>query len=534
MNVIPMNAADSLRPPTVQRDRRWWILACLCLSLLLITANVSSLNVNLPVLQRSLGSSNSGLQWIVDAYSLMFAGLLLPAGALADRYGRKIALQFGLVVFGTASVLAMAVSTTWQVIACRGVMGVGAAFIMPGTLSILTNVFDAQERGRAIAIWAAFAGLGGVLGPITSGYLLDHYYWGSAFAINIVIVVIALISGALLLPNSRQDEVTALDPVGVALVVSGLIVFLYGVIEGPDKGWLAPLILASLAIGALLLAAFVRWELANPAPMLDMRLFRNRSFAVGSGTIVVQYFALFGCLFIFAQYLQLVKGFSPLQAATAMLPMGMLVMVGAPMSHRMVARYGPRVVVATGLLLTATGMGVLSFARPNTSLVVIIVGVACIGLGIGQTTAPSTTLIMNAVRDSHAGVGSAVNDVSRELGGALGIAVLGSILNSLYRSHIDAHLPAGLSGPLAASAHRSVSSVLLEIANPHNRIAPALGGQVVAGVRIAFADAFGFAMITGAIALFVCAALVLRFQARGAEVNQVQSNANYDYQTEVA
>src|SRR5690242_16801024 len=195
--------------------QRWWTLACLCLSLVLIVANNSSLNVNLPVLQRALGSSNSGLQWIVDAYSLVFAGLLLPAGALADRYGRKTALQFGLVVLGSASLVAMACTATWQVIACRAVMGAGAAFIMPGTLSILTNVFRAEERGRAIAIWAGFAGFGGVLGPLASGYLLDHYYWGSAFAINIPIVVLALVAGLFLVPNSKDPADTVLDPLGV-------------------------------------------------------------------------------------------------------------------------------------------------------------------------------------------------------------------------------------------------------------------------------------------------------------------------------
>ena len=391
-------------------SRRWWALGCLCLSLVLITANNSSLNVNLPSLQRALHASNSELQWVVDAYGLVFAGLLLPAGALADRYGRKAALQLGLAVFGLASFLAMAASAPWQLVACRAVMGAGAAFIMPGTLSILTNIFAGHERAQAIAIWAAFAGLGGVLGPLTSGWLLEHFYWGSAFAINVPIVAIALAAGAVLLPNSKAADETKLDPIGVGLVVAGLVVFLYGIIDGPEHGWLTPEIVASLLLGITLLGAFVRWELLRPEPMLDIRLFRNRSFTVGSGTITVQYFALFGFLFVFSQYLQRSLGYSPLQTAAAQLPIGLLVLVGAPLSSRMVQRLAPAG-RSSGLACTAVGFLVIAASTRNGSLAALLVAEALIGLGLGQTTAPSTTLIMNSVRTAKAGVGSAVNDL---------------------------------------------------------------------------------------------------------------------------
>jgi EmrB/QacA subfamily drug resistance transporter len=495
--------------------KRWWTLACLCLSLVLIVANNSSLNVNLPVLQRALGSSNSGLQWLVDAYSLTFAGLLLPAGALADRYGRKTSLQFGLAVVGVMSVMAMLSSATWEVIACRSLMGAGAAFIMPGTLSILSNVFPPNERGRAIAIWAGFAGFGGVLGPMASGYLLDHFYWGSAFFINVPIVVIALLSGLFLVPNSKDPADTVLDPIGVLLVVSGLFILLYGVIEGPEAGWMNASVAASLVVGVILLIAFVWWEHRNPEPMLDMSLFRNRSFAVGSGTITMQYFALYGLFFILAQYLELSKGYAPLKTAVSQLPIGILMMVGAPMSNRLVRRFGPRAVVGTGLLFTATGLVILSRATTTTPILVLVAAEVLIGLGIGQTTAPSTTLIMTSVRTSKSGVGSAVNDVSRELGGALGIAVLGSVLNSAYRARVKTKLPAGLPPAVAADAHRSVTDALLATTDPHIHLAPQTAEALVNAVRTTFAAGFGVSMLGGAAMLVLCSCMVWTFQRRG-------------------
>jgi EmrB/QacA subfamily drug resistance transporter len=505
---------SSRRPAETVYERRWWTLACLCLSLVLIVANNSSLNVNLPVLQRALGSSNSGLQWLVDAYSLVFAGLLLPAGALADRYGRKTALQVGLVVVGLASLTAMFATATWEVIACRAVMGAGAAFIMPGTLSILTNVFPPDERGKAIAIWAGFAGFGGVLGPMASGYLLDHFYWGSAFFINLPIIVLALSAGFFLVPNSKDPADTTLDPVGVLLVVGGLFILLYGVISGPERGWMTVPILAALIIGVAVLVLFVLWELHTPEPMLDIRLFANRSFSVGAGTITMQYFALYGLFFILAQYLELSKGYPPLKTALSQLPIGLLMMVGAPMSARLVRLFGPRAVVGSGLLCTATGLAILSTASPSTPLSLLIGAELLIGLGIGQTTAPSTTLIMSSVRTSKSGVGSAVNDVSRELGGALGIAVLGSVLNSAYRGKIGRRLPAGLPPNVVADARRSVTDALLATTNPKLHLPARLAGPLINAVRSTFAAGFGAAMLGGAAMLVLCSSLVWIFQRK--------------------
>lgn len=495
------------------RNRRWLILACLCLSLVLSVAGNSSLNVALPKIQADLGSSQSDLQWMVDAYSLIFAVLLLPAGALADRYGRKTALQLGMVIFGTASFIAIFSTANWHLIALRGLAGVGAAFIMPGTLSILANVFhESRERQRAIAIWAGFAGLGGALGPVISGLLLEHYSWGSVFIISVIISAIALVAGAYLLPNSSDPREAVLDPVGVLLGIGAIGTLLYGIIEAPSHGWTSGATITAFLIAVAFLGGFVRWELHNPTPMLDIRLFRNRSFSIGSTTILLQYFAAFGLYFAMAQYLQIAHGFSPLKAALTGLPIGVMSMVGAPLSATMVRRFGHRGVVGGGLVVTAIGLGMLSTVTPTTSLVLLLIGFTLIGLGQGQSTAPSTTLIMSAVPRTKAGVGSAVNDLSRELGGALGIAVLGSVLASVYRSNIAANV-----GPeLASQAGTSVAHTLAAVGQATASGSHEIAAKLMHGVQLSFAEGFGFAMLLGALVLLLNAALVW---FRGQEVD---------------
>ncbi|MGH2719638.1 MAG: DHA2 family efflux MFS transporter permease subunit [Actinomycetota bacterium] len=505
-------AAPASSPPdpvgTAEDPKRWWTLAVLCLSLVLIVANNASLSVNLPDLQKALHASDSGLQWIVDIYSLIFAGLLLPAGALTDRYGRKTALQLGLIVLAVTSLVAMSATQAWELIALRGVMGAGAAFIMPGTLSILTNVFSPKERGKAIAIWAGFAGFGGILGPLVAGYLLDHYYWGSAFAVNVPIVAVALLAGAFLVPNSKDPHETKLDPAGTLLTVAGLTILLYGIIEGPDSGWRSGSVLATLAIGLILLAGFVVWELRNSDPMLDIRLFRNPNMAIGAGTIALQYFALYGLFFVILQYYQLSHGYLPFKSALATVPIGILSMVGAPLSARLVGKLGPRIVVGTGLLTSAAGFIILSRATPTTPLAVLIPGECLIGLGLGHTTAPSTTLIMSAVRRAKSGIGSAVNDTSRELGGALGIAVLGSILNSVYQGRVLHRVPPLPKPSVAAAVKTSVTTALQSAKS----LPPQTARAVVHAAQLTFAQAFGAAMIGGAIMLAVTSGLVWKFQ----------------------
>ncbi len=496
-------------------DRRWWTLAVLCLSLMLIVAGNSSLNVALPDIQTRLGSSSSSLQWIADVYGLVFAGLLLPAGALADRFGRKTALQGGLVLFAAAALVATFGSATWHLVAARAAMGVGAAFIMPGTLSILSNVFkDPAERRKAISIWAVFAGLGGALGTVVSGALLERYTWASTFLVNVPIAAAALVAGLWLVPNSSDPRDARLDPRGAVLAVAGLGSLLYGIIEAPVHGWASAETLAVLAASVALLAAFVWWELRCDHPMLDVRLFRNRSFAIGSSTITLQYMAMFGLYFALAQYLQFAHGYTALETALIALPIGLFAMIGAPVSARTVGRFGPRRVVGSGLLVSGTGLLVLGLTSSATvSVFVIIIAFCLVGLGNGQTTAPSTTLIMGSVPRAKSGVGSAVNDLSREMGGALGIAVLGSVLSSIYRSDIADRL-AALPVDVRDRANSSIVATL-EAAEVSGR-----GGEqgtaafLVEQGKAAFGHAFGRTMLLAAAVIFVNAAIVWAFQDR--------------------
>ncbi len=495
--------------------RRWWTLGVLCLSLVLIVAGNSSLNVALPDISTRLGSSPSSLQWIVDVYGLVFAGLLLPAGALADRFGRKTALQGGLVVFAGAALVASFGSETWHLVTARAAMGVGAAFIMPGTLSVLSNVFhDPGERRKAISIWAGFAGLGGAVGTVVSGLLLEHYTWASTFLVNAPIAAVALIAGLWLVPNSSDPREARLDPVGAILAVAGLGALLYAIIEGPLLGWLSAETLGLFAVAAAFLAVFVWWELRSDHPMLDVRLFKVRAFAIGSSTITLQYMAMFGVFFTMAQYLQLAHGYTALETAFIALPIGVFAMIGAPLSARNVSRFGPRLVVGTGLLVSGSGLTLLALTSSSTvSVLVLIAGFSLIGLGNGQTTAPSTTLIMGAVPRAKSGVGSAVNDLSREMGGALGIAVLGSILASLYRTGIADRL-AGLPDALRERAGDSIVATF--------EAAEAVGSDgdrgtaafMVRQAQDAFSDAFGRTMLLAALVIFVNSAIVWSLQGR--------------------
>ncbi|MDQ3876813.1 MAG: DHA2 family efflux MFS transporter permease subunit, partial [Actinomycetota bacterium] len=320
-------------------DKRWWALGVLCFSLLVIGLDNTILNVALPTLVRDLHASASQLQWMVDAYVLVFAGLLLTAGALGDRYGRKLALYVGMGLFGAGSIASAWSGSANALIATRALMGIGGAAIMPSTLSILTNIFPPKERGRAIGIWAAVAGLGIVVGPVIGGYLLDHFWWGSVFLINVPIVAIAIISGFFLVPESRDPEARPLDPVGAVLSIGGLTALLYAIIEAPDKGWTSGQILTSFVIAGVFIAIFLAWELRTRYPMLDIRFFENPRFSAASMSITMVFFALFGSIFLLTQHLQFVLGYTPLQAGFRLMPVATLV-VAAPISARVAEKLG--------------------------------------------------------------------------------------------------------------------------------------------------------------------------------------------------
>ena len=489
-------------------QRRWLILATLCISLLIITLDNTILNVAIPSMISSLDASNSDIQWILDAYVLVFAGLLLTTGSLSDRYGRKGALQTGLLVFAAGSVSAAMSTTTTQLIFSRASMGIGGALIMPATLSILANVFrDPRERGRAIAVWAGFSGLGVAIGPVTGGLLLEHFGWGSVFWVNIPIAAIALVAGFFLIPKSKDPNHGALDPLGAALSILGLGGLLFGIIEGPAEGWTAPLVIAGFAVGALATAAFILWELHTDHPMLDMHFFQNPRFTAANSAITLTFFAMFGSMFLMTQYWQFVHGYSPLGAGVRMMPFALTMMIVAPMSARLVERAGTKRVVATGLLLVSIALVSLSFIGRTTPYPTVIVLFCLMSVGMGMTMAPATESVMGSLPREKAGVGSAVNDTTRQMGGALGVAIIGSVSSSIYASQVSSvSSEFGITGATLDTAKSSLGGAL--------GVADSLGAQAgdfVIAVKDGFVTALSSGLRLGAVVVFGAAFVAWRF-----------------------
>jgi DHA2 family multidrug resistance protein-like MFS transporter len=483
-------------------QRRWTLLGVLCLSLVMVVMAVSGLNVALPTLQRDLDASATMLQWIVDAYALVFAGLLLTAGALGDRFGRKGALLVGLAVFATGSVISGFAGSAAVVILGRAVQGAGAAFVMPATLSLITAIFPPEERQRAIAVWVGFAGAGGAIGPVVTGALLQRFWWGSAFLVNVPVVAVTAAAIAIYSPRSRDDNATPLDPRGALLSLVGLGALLYGIIEGPERGWSDPVVLATFVAAAVFLAGFIAWERVAEHPMLPLRFFADRRFSVGSGVVTVSFFVMFGFFFLFSLYLQLVRGYSPLDAGLATLPMAATFIVVSPRSAPLAERIGNGRTIALGLFVVGLGMALFSRVGTDTPYVVLALALVLLAAGMAISAAPATGSIMSAVPLAKAGVGSAMNDTTREVGGALGIAVFGSIVNSLYRSNLDL---GGLDLPASAAAE--IKDSVGGAANAVSQTGVD-GGAVIERAASAFTHAFD-QMAVISVAISVAAAVVV-------------------------
>ena len=422
------------RPLQGPTRHRWATLSVLCVTLLLISLDNTVLNVALPSIANKLGASASELQWIVDAYAVVLAGLLLSLGALGDRAGRKWVFMAGLVVFAGGSMLAAWSRSPLELTLSRAIMGVGGAALMPCTLSILTNVFTAErDRVRAIGIWSATMGIGVALGPILGGVLLAHFWWGSVFLINVPIAVAGLIASAWLVPNSKNPSSQRPDAVGSFVSMLGLGLFLWGIIEAPSRGWSSPFILGSLIGGALFLAAFVIWERAIDHPMLPLRFFSNRRYSVAICALALVLFSLIGMFFLMTQYLQFDLGYSPLQAGIRVIPVALALLVVAPFSVLVARVLGTKYVVGTGLLLIAVAFALLSrttvFGRYRDNFVPFVL----VGVGVALAMAPCTESVMGSLPKRHAGVGSATNDAAMQVGGALGVGVLGTVLNLRYQ-----------------------------------------------------------------------------------------------------
>ncbi|MGB6059070.1 MAG: MFS transporter [Microthrixaceae bacterium] len=469
-------------------ERRWWILAVLCFSLLVIVLDNSILNVAIPTIIKELDATNSQIQWIIDAYTLSFAGLLLTAGSLGDRFGRRPALQVGFVIFGLGSVASALVGSADHLIMTRTLMGVGGAVIMPATLSIITNVFPPEERGQAIGVWAGVAGLGAALGPLAGGFLVEHFYFGSVFLVNVPIVIFGLVTGFLLIPNSKDPHAPRVDAVGAILSVAGLTLLLFAIIEAPGDGWASTKILLTMAAGVVISVAFVLWERHSDHPMLDVSFFRNPRFSAASGSIAVIFFAMFGSIFLLTQYFQFVLDYSPFGTGIRMLPFAGSLMLFAPLSAVFVKWVGTKFTVATGMALVAVGLVTMSNFTVTSSYGSIVWRLMLVAAGMGMTMAPATDSVMGSLPLAKAGVGSAVNDTTRQVGGALGVAVIGSIMASIYGDKV-AHFLSTLGAPEQAidAARNSLGGAAQVAADP--RAPASLGQELMRTANQAFVDA---------------------------------------------
>ncbi len=485
-------------------QRRWAILAVLCLALLVVSLDNTILNVALPTLVTSIHATATQLQWTLDAYTLVFASVLLTAGSLGDKYGRKGALMGGLALFGAVSAVCAFTATPAQLISARAAMGLGGAFIMPTTLSILTNVFPPDERGQAIGIWAGVSGIGVAVGPVTGGFLLQHFWWGSVFLVNVPIVIVALIASSAIVPSSKNPDAPPLDLVGTVLSIVGLVALLYAIIEAPSYGWGSLRILGTLALGVVVLVGFGAWELHTDHPMLNVRFFRNPRFSAASGAVALVFFALFGTLFFLTQYLQDVLGYSALQAGLRVAPVAVALMIAAPSSPALVARIGTKLVVAGGLVVVAFALWLLSLAHVGTGFSagypLVFTTIVLLGIGMGFAMAPATDSIMGSLPVEEAGVGSAVNDTTRQIGGALGVAVLGSLINSSYRAAIaSSPVMRQLPADAHAAAANSVGAAKI-VATSVGRVSGSAAAAAVArAADVAFVNAMTDAVVVGAV-----------------------------------
>jgi EmrB/QacA subfamily drug resistance transporter len=475
-------------------ERRWGILAVLCTSLLIVMLGNTSLNLALPTLGRDLGASSSQQQWMVDAYSLVFAGLLFTMSSLGERFGRKGIMQLGLILFGGASAYAGVIaSSPGELIAARVVMGAAGAMIMPATLSILMNVFPRHERAKAVAIWAGVAGGGGAIGMLITGFVLEHFDWNSAFLIVLPIAIISLVVGASIIPSSRDPDSGKLDILGAVLSTAGLSALVYSLIEAPMHGWTSFETLALLIGGLTLLAAFAIWELRTKQPMLDVRLFQRPAFGISALTLTLVFFTLMGLFFSVAQLFQLVMGYGTFEASLRMAPIFVFMMFASPMSPALVRRLGKRRVVAVGLMTVAAGILILATLPTHPTYLHVLAGMSVMATGMALTMSPTTDLLMSAVPRTKAGMGSATNDTTRELGGSLGVAVLGSIIASNFAGNLAPSL-GGLSEIQRATAESSLSGAFIVA----QQIGGAQGASLLEAAQSAWMSGLSLAMFIGA------------------------------------
>jgi EmrB/QacA subfamily drug resistance transporter len=487
--------------------RRSLALPALLLAAFAINLDTTLVNVALPTLARELHASNSQLQWIVDAYNLVFAAFLLAAGSLSDRLGRKGMLLAGLAVFGLASAVGGLATSSSQLIVARCAMGLGAAMAFPATLSLISNIFtERTERARAIGLWGATAGVAIALGPIVGGWLLGRFSWASIFFAMAPVAALGAWLVARYVPTSREVDAQRLDGAGFGLSTAAISLLVFTIIEAPDHGWSSGRSIAGFLLAALLLVGFVAWERRSSAPMLDVSLFRNTRFSAACAAVTVSFFTLLGFIFVITQYFQLIKHYDPLSAGVHLLPVALSVGVSSVIGTKLAVRIGTKVIVTVGLLLVTAFYLWVASVSTTTGYATIAVQMVVYGVGMGLTSAPATEAIMGVVPAARAGVGSAVNDATRLLGGTLGVAVIGSVYASVYGSRLTAALPRGLSHGIASVVHSSAGAAFTVTdqlatgghaalaARVHDAAAQALVHGLSAGCLVAAAVALGGAV----------------------------------------
>ena len=477
--------------------RRWWVLAVMGLGVFMVFLDSAIVNTALPAISRDLGASTSTLQWVVNAYILMLAGLLLVGGTVGDRFGRRRWLGIGMVVFAAAAGAASLSPNAETLIAFRAIQGVGAAFILPATLSIITDVFPREERSKAIGIWTALGSIGFIAGPALGGVLVDAINWQAVFWMHLPIAALTLV-GLRLVPESRDSRRLPLDISGAILGTGGLIALVFGIIQGPDVGWTSPEILGAFVLAAVALGAFFTVEVRSSTPMLPMRFFKQADFTGPLLVIGLMFLALIGMFFFLTLYFQLVQGNSAFRAGLFILPAAATVMVGAPIAGLLTKRFGPRIFAIIGALAMMLGMLWLAQLDVDSSYLTVVIGLVAFGLGVGLAMAPMTDTVMAAVPVNLAGIGSATNDVSRELGSALGIAILGSVVNTLYQGDVQNALEgAGVSAAVVDTVSEGIGVAVIT-AGGLAAASPELAATITDAANIAFVDAITTVFYVGA------------------------------------
>ena len=492
----------------IANKNRWWVLAVMCITLFIISIDTTVLNLALPSIASEFKATAGQLQWVVDAYTLVFASLLITTGALGDRFGRKRLLIAGLALFGLGSLGAALSVSTWMLVGFRALLGVAGAMIMPSTLSILIDVFrDGKERAKAIAIWSSIFSIGAGIGPIIGGLLIGAFHWSAVFYLNLPVAAIGILGALWVVPESKDVRTPGPDFLGVLLSVVGVVALVYATILIGEVGWAAPAVWIAFGIAVVFIGAFIWWEKHSPNPMLPLEFFRNRSFSGANAALTISAFAMMGSMYLYSQYFQSIEGYTPLVAALCMFPMTPVVFVSTMFSVRVNRKLGTKLTMSLGLILSGLSAFIFSqVAGLHTDYLWVLLILFLNGTGIGFTMSPATAAIMNSLPPNRAGIGSAMNDTTRQLGGALGVAVLGALMNGIYRSEVQPlSMQQGISGSIMDGIRSSVQTARVTAAN----LPAPLASLVTQTSSQAFVDGMRSAFFTASIAMVVAAVVAM-------------------------